>query len=720
MPDHEPVVPSGSTAENGGGAAVGATGANAQQPPVNPPYTYKHIGGTKYRQIFEDGTLGPGIYIATPEAEFRKANPGQIWPELPAPVEETTPSVATQNTTPAPAGSGPDDYNPLDNRLLFLSESTDGKAPKVIMSYTWDPALVAPMVEGYVITDSNGPQTDGNQKAFSVQNVDTKREDIYGKLEFVPVIGVPAMMSNMAYINFIGSGGKEGVKYLVDRENQPRWYDQTSGSPNGKSATQELTVTNLIKWADSNKKFPYRYQDFVFLKWWKKIPLNYMITLRRYTRAISDNVTTEFDKEYKDKNELKLRDAAHAVTFLGEDSGNKISTILGPIEAGLLWKDIKADVWEVSSNGSPATADSPFPNLAKTLGFLTAGPAGAKDTQGSQSPPDPYDNGPYHNKIQGPVTVIDSTKGRQRGVKFKHDINLVFEYSARSIGGVNSKAAMLDILSNLMILTFNTASFWGGANRFMPQGGNGGLAPFLGGKEGRKAFLEGNPAGFFKAVSEQFNGAMTNIGDLFNKLLDDPVGGLQAMASGAMTNYMKMNTAGGRGQMIGIHTLLTGANVGEWHVTVGNPMNPMMMIGNLICTGIKIEFNDELGPDDFPTELKATVSLEHGMARDKSAIESMFNKGGGRLYSLPPGMKEADLFPSASDTIYGPLVNSDQGKTKSSDGDSKNKVISNPLLGDPEAINKIADIARNSISPTVNAPKVAIYNHGFAKYTDKK
>lgn len=712
-------IPSGETAEAGGGAAAGPTGANAQQPPTNPPYLFAMAGGPFYKRVLEanDDGIQFGPKLGGNEAELRAAYPGQVWPEKAPPVEETTPPPATQNTTPAPADNGPSEFNPLDQRLLFLSDTTDKSAPKVIMSYTWDPALTAPMVEGFVMATTDSANLgDGKQKPFAVQDTNTKREDIFNNPSFNELIGVPAMMSNMSYINFIGSGGKEGIKYLVDRENQPRWYDQTSGLGKDKSSVQELTVTNLIKWSDNNKRYPYRYQDFVFLKWWKKIPLNYMITLRRYTRAVGDNVSTEFDKSYVGPDELKLRDAAHAVTFLGEDSGNKISTILGPIEAGLLWKDIKADVWEVSSNGSPASADSPFPNLAKTLGFLTAGPAGAQDTQGSSTPPDPYNNGPYANKVIGPLTVITGTKGRERGVKFKHDISLVFEYSARSIGGVNSKAAMLDILSNLMILTFNTASFWGGANRFMPQGGGGGLAPFLGGKEGRKAFLEGNPAGFFKAVSEQFSGAMSNIGDLFNKLLEDPVGGLKEMAGGAMSNYMKMNTAGGRGQMVGIHTLLTGDPVGEWHVTVGNPMNPMMMIGNLICTGIKIEFNDELGPDDFPTELKATISLEHGMARDKSAIESMFNKGGGRLYSLPPGMKEADLFPSVSDTIYGPLVNSPQGKTKSV---SRGKKKSNPLLGDPTAVDKIASIARNSTAPAVNAVKVAVYNHGFASFTSK-
>jgi len=34
--------------------------------------------------------------------------------------------------------------------------------------------------------------------------------------------------------------------------------------------------------------------------------------------------------------------------------------------------------------------------------------------------------------------------------------------------------------------------------------------------------------------------------------------------------------------------LLVGEPVGEWHLTVGNPLNPIMVIGNLICQDMKV------------------------------------------------------------------------------------------------------------------------------------
>jgi hypothetical protein len=56
------------------------------------------------------------------------------------------------------------------------------------------------------------------------------------------------------------------------------------------------------------------------------------------------------------------------------------------------------------------------------------------------------------------------------------------------------------------------------------------------------------------------------------------------------------------------------------------------MIGNLIVTNVNMSFGDTLGADDFPETIKFAVTLEHGLPRDKGAIESMFNRGGGKLH----------------------------------------------------------------------------------------
>jgi len=92
-------------------------------------------------------------------------------------------------------------------------------------------------------------------------------------------------------------------------------------------------------------------------------------------------------------------------------------------------------------------------------------------------------------------------------------------------------------------------------------------------------------------------------------------------------------------QIRGMGALLIGEPVGEWHLTVGNPLNPIMVVGNLICSQVQLEWDEEMGPDDFPTGFTATYTIEHGMARDNEGIQSMFNRGMGKYYILPDYIK---------------------------------------------------------------------------------
>lgn len=101
--------------------------------------------------------------------------------------------------------------------------------------------------------------------------------------------------------------------------------------------------------------------------------------------------------------------------------------------------------------------------------------------------------------------------------------------------------------------------------------------------------------------------------------------------------------------MTGMRSLLIGEPVGDWHLTIGNPLNPIAVIGNLICTGMSVDFSEELGPDDFPMEMSITVKLDHGMPRDRDAIESMFNRGSGRIYNLPDTIRASSDFETTVD-----------------------------------------------------------------------
>lgn len=653
------------------------------------PFIYlREVSNIVYYKESSNNSLTPSLGFST------SAN-NTTWLSLnvegyqPINPQSTGPSATSQQTVSELQNQTIFQDGPYDKRLLHWPWGSSE------LSFTADDSVQSPVIDGFYLPQGEGDNIRVIMGQGAPDSVANTMTEFYG---------VPSIMNPNAYINFGANGGKRGNRNLIDRENQPKWYELSSDTTvDGDSinSTKAPTVGQIIEWSLGGKnqdKFPYRYQDFAFCKWIGKIPNNYLITLRRYSGPVLDNL--EIPNEDRDAPPSnKIRPVATAVTWLGEDTENKLSSIVGPIKSALKWKPIESKIWEITGS-IPGGGAGPFPGLAKPLGFLSGGIS----QNPSKLPPDPYANGPYANKVLGPLNVIDTVQGRDRGLEFDHKFKLIFEYSARSFGGVNTKAAMLDILSNMLMLTTSSAAFWGGMNRFRVTSGK---YPFLGGNAGRAAWFANDPNAFIDAISDQFVTAARNLGDAFTNLFNDIAGGdplsaLGKLAGGAAQNWMAFKTSGNRPYLDGIHSLLTGEPTGEWHLVIGNPLNPIMTVGNLICKGITITCNDELGPDDFPTEWKFEIELEHAMPRDRNAIEAMFNKGHGRLYGIPKGSeyskwKVSSNFVTAVDAATSPQQ---QEPLRSSGNDGRNG-RRNHLLGDANTLTRAYNSVRGSVNRIV-------------------
>ena len=468
-----------------------------------------------------------------------------------------------------------------------------------------------------------------------------------------------------------------------------RKYYEIDGDNRGGYA-KNPTTTAIINWGaqDGRGRFPYSFTDFVYCKYWNKIQNNRMITLRRYPMPIPDSVEPanyDFDDKIAHNSSEPFSPMATAVTYFGEGTGNSLKDIL-KFTVGYNWKELEGDVWKTTSQqnesgqGLMGTAAGFFgtglSQIIQGLGILDdfKGKNRIQATDAVGLGPDPYSNGPYENRIIGPINVINKVMKRERGLTFTGDgLNITFEYVARPIAGVNNKAIMIDLLSNMLVMTSSSGTFFGGMHRYRTEkpavypmrdtysltqlykgkifGKDGAPASLL-----KTAFSHSNTSfmlNFAKdlladigAVAKDFVGIMTGQGSSAE--------GRQARADLKRTGEQVAGTAGRvvaahmlKGASIpwleGARAILTGEAVGDWHLTIGNPLNPIAMIGNLIVDNCEYEFSEELGPDDFPVSFKATVHLKHGMGRDRDGVMSMFNRGYGRTYSLP------DSFISSAD-----------------------------------------------------------------------
>jgi hypothetical protein len=424
---------------------------------------------------------------------------------------------------------------------------------------------------------------------------------------------------------------------------------------------------------------PYYWRDFLYCKYYGAIPNNYMITLRRFPAPMRDNLSipTQLLQSNLYRKKGAGRPVAQAVTWWGSDTGNSLNDVLS-FSTGLKW-DSKTQAEIANVEGfdqgffktvlgrglGTAAGTIGAAGLLASLGDAAAVAISSTDS-GNQvvtrnkinaALRDKFstNNGPLSDFIFNPVDTVDSTYFRARGLLFEAGpIELKFHYELTSVGEVNTKAAMVDIIGNLLALGTNYGNFLTPDVRYdngFPAigfpGGDKGLLKFYSSplewtKTAIKFLADPNGTTLEDPELEEFRRAQTEINQAVQQLEsvisqitsdDTDFDKLAKEIDGPLGNVLAFALADDLIEKIAVPlSLKTGAPVGEWHLVVGNPMNPIAMIGNLICKGVKIEFGEVLGPDDFPTEVTATFTLEHGRDRERGEIESMFNRGDGRLY----------------------------------------------------------------------------------------
>jgi hypothetical protein len=412
----------------------------------------------------------------------------------------------------------------------------------------------------------------------------------------------------------------------------------------------------------------YTYSDFLYLKHYHPYNNNRLITLRRFMNPVYDNcrsaIRTANTKEGKIRAPI-----AKALSYLGT-SDNKLSALTN---------------FTVSINTTNVTGNqSDSPTMLGKTEFANIGKFFNKDSKNTQddtnfgvallavlngsteetAPVDKWatamnmwESGPYEDLIYGPVNAIIGSKTRTKGLTYTHAINLNFEYSTKYIERINPKAAMLDIVSNMLAMTYHHANFFGGENRFIFDKTN---FPFLDNEveaEFIKKLGKGNAEEAMKEYAKSLADKGSNITATMKDLIEgiakdgiksEAVKGIVAKALNISTALNNSLQSKNKQITSGTKSTLNGSPTGTWHLQIGNPFNPIMMLGNLWCTSGTFTFNDDLSADDFPTELKVGIKLEYGRQRDSSDIQSMFNAGGGRIYYPYQNMDDTN----ASSTFY--------------------------------------------------------------------
>ena len=409
--------------------------------------------------------------------------------------------------------------------------------------------------------------------------------------------------------------------------------------------------------------YSYKFSDFASTEHYGQISNEYLITLRRFAYPCGDDLMNTMGVDSKGNPiDLGQPDLARVLTWMSPALGNDMKEVL-IFGTSFPWKDVESQIQEVQGNAQKRGKLGEFMDSSSLGRAVEAGLSGrtAAEAQTIRDKGGGFDplKETYPNKVFGPLNVIKKVLAREQGLEFDSTFNLTFHYDLKGITGTSPKVAFMDTLSNILALTYNNAPFWGGSVRYTGSGSvgkpfgdydklkNGDYAGFLGSLTTQlKSSMGAAFSDIGKAASGLLSGKGINaLGD--SKIMDNIIGG----------GLMKLLNGPQGGTVI--NAFLTGDPTGQWHMTVGNPMNPMMVCGNLALQSSSVEFEGPLGFEGFPSKIKLTVELKPARPRDKGEIESMFNAGRGRMYLQPEVEGAVDIDAIVDVSAYG---NKDRGK----------------------------------------------------------
>ena len=511
--------------------------------------------------------------------------------------------------------------------------------------------------------------------------------DVFGVAVGMDSVVPRSIFNRYALFNFRGLyGGLTGGEVFND------FFDSPNNKAMGGEDSKQVSIAKLIEYFNTNyPRISYTAQDFLYCKYYKQVPVNHLITLRRFPTPVNDNI---FDLSLapasKDPDSPEPGEAVDAtqtagvtaVTYLGEKAGNKLDDLL-TMSYGLNYKEVKSEMEDISS-GDGGYTSQPFYSKMGGVGKATADAfkgisSRQKFASQNMSTGDKLGT-TYANFVIGPVNVIDSTNIRDKGMKFSNDLKLNFEYELKSLNYVNPKIAMIDIISNMLTMTYNNGQFFGGGQRY--YGSAGAVASQFGDINKLK---QGDFSGYIGSVVTDVETGFKNVfgGGTGEFNLENGVEGLLKVGKTMLGNMLGGFLSDNVGAVSGTQAtkaLISAEPTGDWHVTVGNPLNPIVTMGNMYCDNSTMTLGSGLGYDDFPMEVKFEIDLKHGKPRDKGDIENMFNAGRGRIYTSAQGEEDILNLAGLDVATYGSVkagktnLQSTQGARGS---DAKNSKIGN-------------------------------------------
>jgi len=390
--------------------------------------------------------------------------------------------------------------------------------------------------------------------------------------------------------------------------------------------------TIVSRTGDVGKAVELKYADFLYCKRLNAYPNNRLVILRRFATPVEDNII----------------DCAISQTNLNQDPLAVLVTWFDEFPMTLDFRE----KWDINSAGMMEAIQ----DVSDTLSSPNKPNSGDNSTATETSNPylsslwytmilklneDEKDMSAYKNILPGanPNLIKQSAYRKAASLESNITFELKFEYVLRYIDGIDPHMAMHNIIANIIRMGTSTS-----ISTYPPLSQD---------SEFKKIFEEVAHGKVLTALSSIFDVIKEYFKDKDNTLktlsfLTDKVTSMfssgQSLAK-EFESYTSKIMSIFRFKLIAALQADTAMASGQWHVTVGNPFNPIVSVGDLILAdAVNIKFNNELSYNDFPTEIYATIKLKSVRSRGAQELEQIFNTGFGRIYVYPTNLSNPDYF----------------------------------------------------------------------------
>jgi len=428
-------------------------------------------------------------------------------------------------------------------------------------------------------------------------------------------------------------------------------YDKISGEFNP-------TIENIVDNSSTLQALKLNYSDFLYCKRLNAYPNNRLVILRRFNSGAADNI---IDADAIEMNTSQTPISV-MVTWFDEFPVNiSFKEEWTTIETGLI-KEIMNTGKELLGEGAEEYADQNYkedisnPFLSAIWFSIIAG----QD-----------DNAKYDRILPGANPNLIRQAVYRKAMSLKSDITMTlkFEYVLRYLNGIDPHIAMHNIIANIIrmgtstsISVYERSALTDFTNDVLTDIVNGHITTALkkliekvtdylstkndnnesctfGGDDNKTNITDQKTSPISPGTTNKSKKSSLEL--FLCKVYNNLTSNIEEVAS----NYVSKVLSIYRFRLLAALKADTGLPSGQWHVTIGNPFNPIVTIGDLILSeNIKLSFNKELSYNDFPTEIYATVQLKSARTRGAQEIEKIFNGGRGRIYTYPNDFNNPDFF----------------------------------------------------------------------------